>query len=493
MAHTRSSTSKPTSKVALHSTNEQRSLLPSKESGLAGCKLTEKSCEIVASALQSANSPLRELDLSDNDLQKSGEKLLSALQSPHCKLETLRVAGCKLTDESYKVLASAVQSAVSLTELDVGDNHMSVYAVQLLKTALLHTDCKLQTLRLSPNLISGDGCVCLAVTLKLNPSCATRLDLSNSPPEGPAQELLLATWRNPEHQVESLRLAGCKLTDKSCEVVADALQSANPLLELDLSDNELGDSGVEFLSKGLSSPHCKLQMLRLAGCKLTDESYKVLASAVQSAVSLTELDVGDNHMSVYAVQLLKTALLHTDCKLQTLRLAGCKLTDKSCEVVADALQSANPLLELDLSDNELGDSGVQFLSKGLSCPHCKLQMLRLSGCQISHKGCSFLASALKSNPSYLKELELSYNHPGDSGVRELTDRLNDPKCKLETLRCDHGGECRLKPGLWKYAYAPNPAAAASQAHALQQHKPFHNNIVLLQMDSSSSVGARLMP
>ena len=57
---------------------------------LADCKLTEKSCEIVASALQSANSPLRQLDLSQNDLQKSGEMLGSALQSPNCKLETLR-------------------------------------------------------------------------------------------------------------------------------------------------------------------------------------------------------------------------------------------------------------------------------------------------------------------------------------------------------------------------------------------------------------------
>ncbi|KAL2086361.1 hypothetical protein ACEWY4_017420 [Coilia grayii] len=345
---------------------------------LAGCKLTEKSCETVASALQSANSPLRELDLTHNDLQKSGEKLLDALQSPHCKLETLRLAGCKLTDESYKVLASAVQSAVSLTELDVGDNHMSVYAVQLLKTALLHTNCKLQTLRLSPNHISGDGCVCLAVTLMLNPSCATRLDLSNSPPEGPAQELLLDTWRNSDHQVESLRLAGCKLTDKSCEVVADALQSANPLLELDLSDNELGDSGVEFLSKGLSSPHCKLQILRLSPNHISGDGCVCLAVTLMLNPSCaTRLDLSNSPPEGPAQELLLDTWRNSDHQVESLRLAGCKLTDKSCEVVADALQSANPLLELDLSDNELGDSGVEFLSKGLSSPHCKLQILRL--------------------------------------------------------------------------------------------------------------------
>ncbi|XP_029548461.1 stonustoxin subunit beta, partial [Salmo trutta] len=99
---------------------------------------------------------------------------------------------------------------------------------------------------------------------------------------------------------------------------------------------------------------------------------------------------------------------------------------------------------------DLKDSGVKLLSAGLEDPHCKLETLRLSGCLVTEEGCASLVSALRSNPSHLRELDLSYNHPGDSGVRLLFAGLEDPHCRLEKLNVEHGGENRMKPGLRKY-------------------------------------------
>ncbi|XP_048105436.1 LOW QUALITY PROTEIN: stonustoxin subunit beta-like [Alosa alosa] len=135
---------------------------------LAGCNLTEKSYEIVASALQSANSPLRELDLSQNDLQESGEKLTSALQSPNCKLKTLRLAGCKLTEESCEAVASAVQHMVSLTELDLSDNHMNIAGIHLSSALKGGISCKLQTLRHARGELRKYAC---ELTLDPNTAC----------------------------------------------------------------------------------------------------------------------------------------------------------------------------------------------------------------------------------------------------------------------------------------------------------------------------------
>ncbi|KAK3544535.1 hypothetical protein QTP86_015538 [Hemibagrus guttatus] len=54
-------------------------------------------------------------------------------------------------------------------------------------------------------------------------------------------------------------------------------------------------------------------------------------------------------------------------------------------------------------------------------------------CDVSDEGCAALTSALRSNPSHLRHLDLSCNNLGDSGVKSLSAVLENPHCKLEIL------------------------------------------------------------
>ncbi len=62
-----------------------------------------------------------------------------------------------------------------------------------------------------------------------------------------------------------------------------------------------------------------------------------------------------------------------------------------------------------------------------------LLFCRLWDCGIKAKGCAALRSALISNSSHLRELDLSGNKLGVGGLKLLSDGLKHPHCKLEIL------------------------------------------------------------
>ncbi|XP_076014893.1 protein NLRC3-like [Genypterus blacodes] len=186
----------------------------------------------------------------------------------------------------------------------------------------------------------------------------------------------------------------------------------------------------------------------LSTVTLSPGQWSALAFILLS--SEEDLDVFDLKKYSASEEALLRLLPVVKASRKTL-LSGCNLSERSCEALSSVLCSqSSSLRDLDLSNNDLQDSGVKLLSAGLESPHCQLETLRLSGCMITQEGCASLASALSSNPSSLRELDLSYNHPGDAGEKLLSAGVESPGWRLDTLRMDHGGQRWIKAGLRKY-------------------------------------------
>ncbi|XP_078791685.1 NLR family CARD domain-containing protein 3-like isoform X2 [Oryzias latipes] len=226
-----------------------------------------------------------------------------------------------------------------------------------------------------------------------------------------------------------------ELSEIHCSALAYTLLMSEEVLdELYLNQYNTSDEGKRRLIPTVKN--CRKFIL--TGCRLSETDCEIVASALKSNPShLTELDLYNNNLEDSSMmKVLCSGLESPNCRLQTLRLMSCSLSEISCEDLFSALKK-NPsnLTELDLSWNEnLQDSGVLHLCGFLESPDCRLQTLRLWNCSLSKTSCAALVSALKSNPSHLTELDLSCNNLRSSDVQQLQDLVESPNSKLQTLR-----------------------------------------------------------
>ncbi|XP_059811562.1 NACHT, LRR and PYD domains-containing protein 3-like isoform X2 [Hypanus sabinus] len=265
--------------------------------------------------------------------------------------------------------------------------------------------------------------------------------------------------------VEKLSLSGLRLTPIDCAVLShvigfcdtvkhldldhcyiqcEGLQRLAPSLhrcqELGLANNELGegDSAVKLISVALTDQGCKIQKLRLGNNGITASQTSILASALVKNSSLVQLDMKDNRLGDTGVKQLLGVLSNSECKIQKLGLKNNSFTASCAKNLACILRTNHSLIKLELDNNKLEDSGVKLLSEVLRNPQCKIQELRLWDVSLTDSFCEDLAIALKTNCS-LKLLSLGDNNIGDLGVTRLSKEMVKLQCKLQELDLYNNG------------------------------------------------------
>ncbi|XP_065328051.1 uncharacterized protein LOC134642794 [Pelmatolapia mariae] len=229
------------------------------------------------------------------------------------------------------------------------------------------------------------------------------------------QGLLKQTESSSQINQETVQYIKEKLTDNL---------SAEKSINLFHCLNELNDhSLVEEIQQPLRSGS-------LSTDKLSPAQWSALAFILLSSEKdLNAFDLKKYSASDEALLRLLPVVKASNKAL----LSDCNLSEKSYGALSSVLSCHScSLRELDLNNNDLQDSGLNLLSVGLESPHCKLETLRLNGCNLSERSCGALIRVIQS--SNLRELDLGNNNLQDSGEKLLSAGSESPHCKLESLR-----------------------------------------------------------
>ncbi|XP_067898042.1 NLR family CARD domain-containing protein 3-like isoform X2 [Heterodontus francisci] len=286
---------------------------------LMGSVMDEEMIDSISALLLSSKNQVKELCLTNNALGDTGlKKLAAALMSSSCRLVTLLLCRNALTDQCGEDLISILRTNRILKELDLKYNQLKDTGVKQLCVALQDSDCEIETLGL---------------------------------------------WGN-------------EFTHCCCEELVLALRTNQSLRSLDLGCNNIGDLGMKLLCTAIKHDGCKIEKLRLHQTGLTEGCCEDLTSTLRTSQRLTTLELGYNNLGDVGVQRLSTALKDPNCKLQTLGLYRNNLTSACCPDLADALTASSTLTELNLSSNNLQDSGLKSLFAALRNPHCTIQEIK---------------------------------------------------------------------------------------------------------------------
>ncbi|XP_044132328.1 NACHT, LRR and PYD domains-containing protein 12-like [Bufo gargarizans] len=365
-------------------------------------------CTVLAFILDTCTH-IEELNLSGCSLNNEGlERLAPGLHN----LQTLRLGGNRLPDTSCIQLASVIRNNPSLKILDLSGNRLSGPHFSDLMEALSSPAGRIKELRLDDNRLPGTSCIQLASVIRNNRSLKI-LDLSGNSLYGPHFSDLMEALSSLTCRIEILELGGNRLPDTSCIQLASGIRNNQSLMILDLSGNRLSGPHFSDLMEALSSPACRIQLLRLGYNHLPDTSCIQLASGIRNNPSLKLLDLSGNLLSGPHFSDLMEALSSPVCRIKELLLDDNDLEDTSCIQLASGIRNNRSLKILDLSDNRLSGPHFSDLMEALSSPACRIKELRLKSNGLSEEEEEAIRKLKKQKPK-MKIIDRTEKKPDSS-------------------------------------------------------------------------------
>ena len=218
--------------------------------------------------------------------------------------------------------------------------------------------------------------------------------------------------RNHTHRnLSFFGLLNCMLNDQVMAKLLDYFKTrqASHLQKLNLCSNKISPSAISNFCEVLDSEHF---------------------------VELTRLDFSDSPICDEGASVLFNALIKGPRKLTELILLRCSLTNQCVPALVKMLQGEHcNIVELSIGENDIGDEGVRLLCENaLTKEHCKLVTLWLEKCSLTDRCIPYLCKALQDIRCKLTKLYLSSKNFTDDGKEELFDVKRRNACEVGFMK-----------------------------------------------------------
>ncbi|XP_068195366.1 protein phosphatase 1 regulatory subunit 37 [Antennarius striatus] len=303
---------------------------------LKGERLDQRSCEALEVILKSLHFDfinLQAAQLEENGASSLLDMILYYESTSHLDISDNR----SMETPCWRALAHLIKQSVCLSRLDVCNVPLVDYPGQVLSRAL--TTSRLKVLHLHNAQLSGVPLFMLVGALKSNKAL---------------QELHLTNNQLNSYQ-DALQLG-------------DLLRYNTTVGTLELSNNPLADAGLQELCEGLRQQTAGLRVLLLRNTQITANGMVHLAKALPGLKVLQILDLSENLLGNKGVQVIKEPLMANRSVLQ-LGLAQANMTCEGAVALAEFLAESRLIQQLDLRDNKVKFGGLMALCLALRINH----------------------------------------------------------------------------------------------------------------------------
>ncbi|KAL3945125.1 MAG: hypothetical protein SGBAC_000793 [Bacillariaceae sp.] len=389
--------------------------------------LTENSTTALANILAHQNETLRDLDLAQNPLKRSGltplvDQLISG--RPASQLHTLNLTKTMLGNQGASALASLLRYDTNLKQLNLSSNKLGNKGIKALAPAL-QNNAHLETLNLANNNMSSVGGNFLAREIQT----AKAMGVSN---------------------LTHLDISFNKIKDSGIQAFATLLTTETTIEGFCAESTNLGPDGAFSLAPVLEFNY-RLRVLKLGGNQIGSEGVEVLMESLHNSQSssLEELDLAYNAVGKEGAESIAQELAE-NATIRVLNLNGNTIGSEGCALLAQALQYSLSLRRLILSNNNIDNQGAFEMAVALGKPSCKMERnnVLLDDNPITDTGLRALerVQKLKNNQKYwlgkllqgLKKgvifsVDLQYKDIGDTEVLLLLEVLADHNPLIRTF------------------------------------------------------------